>query len=226
MPKLAAAAVLFSGGRDSSLAACLLAARGTTVDLLTCDNGATIHGGVAAHRVAELRSALGSRLSRWEVRATHALFRRVALREIEQDFARYRVNLIILGSQLATLTEGVLYCLEREIPSLATGFTAYQAHFAEQTPVAIRLMRSFCEHYGVQFLTPAATYESASEVGEALLAHGISTKSLEGFSIFSDTFSEPTEALVESYILEKLPHCHAYAEELMRMRGLLTGSRA
>jgi hypothetical protein len=202
-----------------------LAAGGLTVDLLTCDNGATVHGGVTGYRVDELRSALGERIGRWEVRATHALFRRVALREIEKDFARYHINLIVLGSQLATLTEGVLYCLERDIPTLAAGFTAYQAHFAEQTPTAVRLMTSFCEQYGIEFLTPVAGYRSSFEVGEALLTHGISTKSLEGFSIFSDTFSDPSEPLVESYILEKLPQCQAHAEEMIRMRGLIPGDQ-
>jgi hypothetical protein len=81
-------------------------------------------------------------------------------------------------------------------------------------------MKSFCEHYSVEFITPVAQYRSSSDVGEALLAHGISTKSLEGFSIFSDTFSDPSEDVVESYILDKLPHCYAYAEEMIRIRRL------
>jgi hypothetical protein len=178
---------------------------------------------VASRHIGSANSAAHWGSGHWEVRATHALFRRVALREIEQDFARYHVNLIILGSQLATLTEGVLYCLSRGISSLAAGFTSYQAHFAEQTPTAIRLMTSFCKEYGVEFATPVAHYESSAAVGEALLAHGVSTKSLEGFSIFSDTFSDPLESVVESYMLGKLPQCHAYAEEMIRMRGHLEG---
>jgi 7-cyano-7-deazaguanine synthase in queuosine biosynthesis len=214
------ATVLFSGGRDSSLAAILLAARGIGVHLLTCDNGATIHGEVTRHRVEELRAAFDDRIRGWVIHPTHALFRQVALIHIERDFATYQVNLVVLGSQLATLTEGILYCLEHGITSLAVGFTAYQSHFAEQTPVAISLFEDYCNGFGIRFLTPTRDRASADSVRESLLAYGVSTKSLEGFSIFSDTFSDPSPEQVDAYIREKLPLCRAHVRSMLQAKGI------
>ena len=52
----ATAAVLFSGGRHSSLVACLIADSFAHVDLLTTRNGATVGTGIVGYRVRELRN--------------------------------------------------------------------------------------------------------------------------------------------------------------------------
>lgn len=202
--------VLFSGGRDSSLAACLLATAGRRVHLLTCDNGVCIGGDLSQHRYVELQAALRQRLDGRTVASTMGLFRRVALQDIEADFARFGKNLILLGSQLATHTEGIVHCLDRGLRSMAAGSTRYQAHFPEQMDVARDRLRAFCGEFGVEYLLPVADFASEDEVKYRLLDYGVSTKSLEAVSIFSDTFSEPTAEQVSDYIQLKLPICREY----------------
>jgi hypothetical protein len=149
------------------------------------------------------------------------LFRRVALQDIESDFARFGKNLILLGSQLATHTEGIVICLDRGLQNLAAGSTKYQAHFPEQMNIARERLRAFCSEFGVDYLLPVADFASEDEVKYRLLDYGVSTKSLEAVSIFSDTFSQPTGDQVAEYIDLKLPICRSYID---RMRQASSGN--
>lgn len=204
------ALVLFSGGRDSSLAACLLATAGKRVHLLTCNNGVSIGGELSQHRFVELQGALQDQLDGRTIVSSMGLFRRVALQDIEADFARFGKNLILLGSQLATHTEGIVFCLNRGIKSMAAGSTRYQDSFPEQMCVARERLRAFCGEFGIEYLLPVGEFATEEEVKYGLLDFGVSTKSLESVSIFSDTFSQPTEDQVAEYIDLKLPICREY----------------
>lgn len=202
--------VLFSGGRDSSLVACLLASQGANVHLLTCNNGVSIGCDLSAYRYNEIKSCLSSRIVGRTIVSTMGLFRRIALANIEQDFERFHKNLIVLGSQLAIHTEAVIYCRNRGLAAVASGFTAYQSSFAEQMPAAITRLTSFLREFDIDYATPISGYQSADEVKYRLLDFGVSTKSLEAVSIFSDTFSDPTSDQVLAYLEAKLPVCRDY----------------
>jgi hypothetical protein len=202
--------VLFSGGRDSSLAACLLATAGRQVHLLTCDNGVCIGAEVSQHRFVELQQALSHRLEGRTVVPSMGLFRRIALQNIEADFARFGKNLILLGSQLATHTEGIVFCLARGLKCMAAGSTRYQSHFPEQMNVARERLQAFCREFGIEYLLPVGDFSSEDDVKYQLLDYGVSTKSLEAVSIFSDTFTQPTAQQVADYIDLKLPICREY----------------
>jgi hypothetical protein len=204
--------VLFSGGRDSSLAACLLVTGGRRVHLLTCNNGVCIGGDLSQHRFVELQTALGQRLEGRTVLSSMGLFRRVALQDIESDFARFGKNLILLGSQLATHTEGIVFCLDHGLKSMAVGSTKYQEHFPEQMGVGREKLRAFCGEFGIAYQLPVGDFATEDEVKYRLLDYGVSTKSLEAVSIFSDTFSQPTEDQVAEYIDLKLPICREYID--------------
>lgn len=204
------ALALFSGGRDSSLTACLLANDGFSIHLLTCDNGTSIGADLSEYRLSELRRALGERLLGRSIVSTMGLFRRIALATIEDDFSRFRKNLIVLGSQLAIHTEAVVYCFKHGLRLVASGFTNYQRTFAEQMPEAIEALRAFLAEYDIEYLTPVYDYDSPDAVKYSLLDFGVSTKSLEAVSIFADTFTEPSAQQVLSYIDAKLPICREY----------------
>jgi predicted subunit of tRNA(5-methylaminomethyl-2-thiouridylate) methyltransferase len=202
--------VLFSGGRDSSLAACLLATGGRLVHLFTCNNGVCIGGDLSQYRYLELQTALREHLEGRTVVSSMGLFRRVALQDIEADFLRFGKNLILLGSQLATHTEGIIFCLDHNLKSMAAGSTKYQEHFPEQMSVARERLQAFCEEFGIEYLLPVGEFANEHDVKYRLLDYGISTKSLEAVSIFSDTFSQPTAEQVAEYIELKLPICRDY----------------
>src|SRR5215211_2609570 len=93
------ALVLFSGGRDSSLAACLEANAGHNLLLMTARTGATIDTDVIKSRVHEITRAFSSTEIEWCRTHSAGIFRRIAIADIESDFAKYKTNLILLGHQ-------------------------------------------------------------------------------------------------------------------------------
>lgn len=173
-------------------------------------------------RVNELTDALGNLISGQVVLPTFGLFRRVALVDIEDDFRLYHKNLIPLGSQVAALTAAIVYCLQVGITELSSGFTGYQVQYPEQKPQAIQAFKEFSSDYGINYHTPVYSYLSEEAVKYDLLEFGLSTKSLEAVSIFSDTFSEASPEIVTDYILRKLPLCRKFIE--MRLPHLIEKS--
>src|ERR1044071_3408567 len=89
------AVVLFSGGRHSSLAACLIADFRAYVDLLTTSNGATVGNNIVVHRVRELRNQFPS-IRRHVRRETFGLFLRLAIAKIQEGFSGVHPELIPL----------------------------------------------------------------------------------------------------------------------------------
>lgn len=214
------AAVLFSGGRDSSLAACLLAQKGVLVHLITLFNGAAVKGDISDYRYEELRSAFPCNIVARVTLPSYSLFRRVALADIEGDFAKYKKNLILVGDAVASHTEVIIYCLRNGISTMASGFTKHESHYPEQLPKVVELFREFVSEYGISYLTPVFDYESVNQVKYRLFDFGISTKSLEGTSLFSNTYSQPTLDVVLKYTKDKLLICREY------IRFKLTQNRA
>lgn len=209
------AAVLFSGGRHSSLAACLLATSGRPVDLLTTHNGAVIADDVVKYRVRELQGRFSS-IRKHVTRTTFGLFRRIGIDGIERDFATYRYNLVRMADSLASHTEAILYCRQEGIPILASGFIGYEGGYPEHTRAGIEAMGEFVERYGIRYERPAVQYATIDDVKSTLLNFGVSTKSLEGCSLFDECLSSADAAAVRNYIEAKLPAC----EDYLRERGI------
>jgi hypothetical protein len=211
-PKRKQVVVLFTGGRDSSLVVSLYANKMQFVHLITSNNGTVINSKISNYRYKELRERFGSHIVNRAIIPSHGLFRRVALANIESDFKKYHKNLILLGDQLSIHTHAILYCIANGIKELASGFVSYEKEFAEQNLTAISLLKAFVNEYGINYYTPIYNYKSIDEVKYRLLDFGISTKSLEGFSIFADSFSVPSEKVVGMYIKEKLSICKEYID--------------
>lgn len=209
--------VLFSGGRDSSLATCLLISKGKKVHLLTFNDGVTINLEISEFRHQELKSAFSESIVSRNVVPSYGLFRKIALVNLESDFIKFKKNLIFVGTQLAFHTEGIIYCLRHNIRAIASGFTQYESHLPEQMPEAIKMLRSFIAKYKIDYLTPVYDYSSEEAVKEKLFEFGISTKSLEGFSIFADTSSYTESEVVLKYLMEKLPICEKYIRLKLNM---------
>ncbi len=212
--------VLFSGGRDSSLAACLEARATQSVVLLTAQTGATIPTTVSDIREDEIRQAFP--LVQFERVRPHAagIFRRLAIADIESDFARHGTNLILLGHQMAIQCEGIIEALRRGGQRVVSGFSHYQSPaFMEQTPEAIAITKRFFREYSLEFAVPIAKYETLDDVKFALLDFGVTTKSLEAVSLFADSFSPPRPGAIEEYMESKLDTCRAYIDRRAGGRG-------
>lgn len=200
-------AVLFTGGRDSSLVACLEALQGKEVHLLTCNSGIGIKSELSEIRVEELKNRFPEQIVGRTVLPTYGLFRSIAISQLEEDFKRWGINLVLLGDKLAIHAAATVYCLQNDITRIVDGCVGYQKDLAEQKDIAIEILKEFEAEYGITYECPIYNYGSQDDVKYALLTIGLSSKSLEGVSVFGDAFSEPTDLMVEEYINDKLPIC-------------------
>jgi hypothetical protein len=136
----------------------------------------------------------------------HGIVRRLALAEIENDFRDFGgKNLVLLGEKLALNCAATVYCLRNDVALLADGTTAYQSELPEQRGTAVEFFRELSSCFGVTYETPVLECGSSQEVRFGLLEAGLSTKSLEGLSMFADTFSVASDELVGGYLESKRP---------------------
>ena len=212
METKAETAVLFSGGRDSSLVVCLLGQQRRKQHLVSCFAGDTVGRSMQKYRYGELRRAFPDSIQAYAIIPCYGLFRRIALSNLESDFKKYGVNLISIGSQITYNAEGILYCLRNGIKTLAVGYRRGQFDCMEQMPEAVDLLANFANELGIDYETPVYSYENDRDVKSALLDFGITTKALEGAYLFGDESSHPSNDAVLRYISDKLAICRGYIQ--------------
>jgi PP-loop superfamily ATP-utilizing enzyme len=148
------AALMFSGGVDSTVTAVRLAREHGTVHLLTFSNG---HGHFfmrnAAKRCAELTARFNN--------LTHTfipvdtLFDRLIVRSLRRDYAEYRSGFIwCLGCKITMHAAAALYCLRNGISLLADGSSKDTAEMVEQDPYSVSLFREFHRGHGIEYTVP------------------------------------------------------------------------
>jgi hypothetical protein len=100
------------------------------------------------------------------------------------------------------------YCRRNGITVVNDGIAHYQREFPEQRAVAKEYFVDFIAGYGIDYHSPIYDFaQSAEDVKYRLLQLGLSTKSLEGISIFADSFSTPSDETILAYLQEKEPLC-------------------
>ena len=174
--------VLFTGGRDSTLAACTRMLQNIPVQLLTMNSGCSLH-----------RDVLIS-----------GAFRSIALINIESDMKKYQKNLILLGEKLAIHVHAVAVCKKTGLAVVNDGLTRYQIEFAEQRETARTFFYDWMAEFGIEYRSPIYDYATTEERVKIRLAQlGLSTKSLEGATMFADSFSTPSDEVVHEYLVNK-----------------------
>lgn len=215
MTDKAAQLVMFTGGRDSTLAACKLMLKKIPVHLYSGNSGCSLHRGILAYRVEELRARFGDLVVTHVVQDISGSFRSIAIASIEEDILRDQKNLVLLGEKIALHAHVIDYCRRNGISVVNDGIAHYQREFPEQRMVAKEYFVGFLREYGLTYNSPI--YEiarSAEDVKYRLLQLGLSTKSLEGISIFADSFTTPSDETILSYLLRKEPLCRSILEFL------------
>lgn len=201
--------VMFTGGRDSTLAACYLMLQGTPVHLWSGNSGCSLHRGILSHRVDELKSRFGDLVVAHTIADISGAFRSIAIENLESDILKYRKNLVLLGEKLAIHAHLVDFCHRNDINTINDGITHYQMEFPEQRQVAKTFLMEMMAQYDINYQSPIYEFaQSADDVKYRLLQLGISTKSLEGISIFADSFSTPNDDAILAYLHDKAPLAH------------------
>lgn len=153
---MAEIALMFSGGVDSTMAACLLAERYDRVHLLTYHNGHGTTGmGKARRRVEELRDRYGRGKFEHLLTSTKGLMEKVVIDDLVETYAEYRSGFIwCMGCKLAMHARSAIYCLENGVPEMSDGSSGSTQEMVEQMLVSLSLIRRFYAHYGIGFQTP------------------------------------------------------------------------
>ena len=213
----AAQLVMFTGGRDSTLTASSLMLQGIPVHLFTANSGCSLRREALGLRVQELRARFGDLVQTHVVQDISGAFRSIAIESIEGDILKYEKNLVLLGEKVAIHAHVIDYCLRNGITVVNDGVARYQQEFPEQRSVARQYFQSFIAEYGLEYRSPIYEFATSEhDVKYRLLQLGLSTKSLEGVSIFADSFTTPSDETVMAYLLDK--------EEISRnIIGFLTG---
>lgn len=208
MTALAPQLVMFTGGRDSTLAACHLMLQGIPVHLFSANSGCSLHRGILSYRVEELKKRFGDLVVTHAVHDISGAFRAIAIASLEDDILQDKKNLVLLGEKIAIHAHVVDYCTRNGIKVINDGIALYQKEFPEQRMVAKEYFVNFMREYGLTYDSPIYDFaRSAEDVKYRLLQIGVSTKSLEGVSIFADSFSVPSDTTILSYLERKEPLC-------------------
>lgn len=196
--------VMFSGGRDSTLAAAHLMLQGIPVHLFSGNSGCSLNRDILNYRIEELKNRFGKLVINHVVENISGTFRAIAIADIETDILKYKKNLVLLGEKIALHCHVVNYCKRNNINIINDGIAHYQREYPEQRLVAKEYFVKFLKQFEIDYRSPIYDYaKSSDDVKYRLLQLGLTTKSLEGISIFSDSFSTPSDEAIMGYIEDK-----------------------
>lgn len=85
----------------------------------------------------------------------------------------------------------------------------------EQKIIAMEMLKNFEKEYNITYESPIYEFGDKKAVKYALLEFGISNKSLEGVSIFGDSFTEPDDSVIKEYIEDKIHYCREHIDLLL-----------
>ncbi len=160
--------LMFSGGRDSTLAALELAERGHDLVLVTITSD-HLHGIDAVHRrLGELSQLLPDSTRVMTIRQP---------KELQTDTSFYEQT--CLPCHHAYVVAAVTTAMALGASKLAFGYAAYQNTWPEQTPLATERLSAVLAEFGIQLLLPVYTLASREEAEERLRSKGLSNLSLE-----------------------------------------------
>jgi hypothetical protein len=164
MTRKAHAAVLFSGGSDSTLAAALMLDEFEKVTLLTFDPGHIFFvDNMRVHGKA-LQERFGSdRVDHQIVDIKEDYIKQILRKDTLGDLKEYGFNmssLVCLGCRLSMHACAIVWCLRNEVPYLGDGAIRVQSTIPEQLESVIkRNRRIYSRKYGIRTYSPI--YEEA-----------------------------------------------------------------
>lgn len=202
--------LMFSGGRDSTLAAFRLHEAGHPLALVTITAGHLYGLNNVERRLRELAQILPPD-TEWLQIVQPAL----------RDSQRFFHQQTCLPCQSAYVVTGVTVAREKGLQKIAMGYASYQAEWPEQGPQATKILKSTLMRYGFDLMLPVYDVASRADVIEELKIRGVSELALEQKCTRQVTNVE----LEDSILSEQLGlWAKAIDEELGRSKLLLSVS--
>jgi hypothetical protein len=163
MPEIhkGSAAVLYSGGTDSTLVACMAAERFERVHLLTYHRLGMFDVEHSERNVAALKSRYPGRIVRPGIMPVDALFRHVSYEHYLGDLLRYRGQLLTTCGfcKLAMHLRTLVYCVDQGIGTVWDGANVNMNIFPMQMEPILARMRQLYERAGIRYENPVFNYE-------------------------------------------------------------------
>lgn len=160
--------VMFSGGRDSSIAAVRLAQQKVPLHLVTVTSGHLFGIANVRKRLTELRPLLPPSTKWLLVRQPH---------DLKTDTSFYEMT--CLPCHHSYVVASCVIAAKHQAKRLAFGYARYQSNWPEQTPLAIDRLRVALSTHGITLDIPAYDLDSREKAIEVLKELGVSTASLE-----------------------------------------------
>jgi len=156
------ASVMFSGGVDSTLVACLLLDKFDAVHLITFDYGADLFLRNARKSARRLIDLFGPE----RVRHDFVNIRKWWLASQVRNARQF--NLVCMSCKLIMHTRSICYCLENDIFAHSDGSIREQGQHPEQMEGTLKILHDYYNDYYIDFTSPA--YEFSTEAEDSRLA--------------------------------------------------------
>jgi hypothetical protein len=160
--------VMFSGGRDSTLAALRLNLARKPLTLVTVSSSHLIGIDRVHRRLTELSDHLPAQTRWFQVRQPDEL--RTDTSFFEQTCLPCHHAYVVVSAALATSAEATC---------LAFGYAGYQADWPEQTPLAVSRLAAVLARYKISLELPVYNVRSRDAAIRELQDFGLSSESLE-----------------------------------------------
>ena len=160
--------LMFSGGRDSTLAAVRLYRQGYRPTLVTISSGHLVNIRAVRERLCELRSVLPDKTRWMRIRQPEAL---------RTDTSFYERT--CLPCHHAYVVAGAVLALKLKTQRLAFGYATYQGSWPEQTQEATRRLGEALARHAIELLLPVYGIASREQAVEELQANGLDPRALE-----------------------------------------------
>ena len=160
--------LMFSGGRDSTLAALRLHSEGYNITLITVISN-HLHGILSVHkRLRELRTILPDNTPWLAIQQPS---------QLRTDTTFYEMT--CLPCHHAYVVIAAALSLRLKTSTLAFGYSGYQNTWPEQTPLATSRLRALLRRHNIELSLPVYNHYSRQQVIDELRVSGVTTESLE-----------------------------------------------
>jgi len=160
------AAVLFSGGSDSTLTAALAADEFEHIHLLTFSRFGIFNIENSAINVDKLKARYGGHRFEHHLIDINDLFKRVSYDRYLSTLRRH--GFFVLSTcgmcKLAMHLRALLFCLDHGIEVLCDGANQAMDIYPAQMKAVIERMQGMYAHFGIEYRTPVFDYDGPSEM--------------------------------------------------------------
>jgi len=160
------ALLLYSGGTDSTLAACLLAEKYSRVRLVTFRRFGLFSTDNAAVNAEKLRVKYGAAKIVHENLPVNRLFRKVSYDRFFLNLFRHGFFLLSTCGlcKLAMHLRAAVYCLDNGIKRVSDGANKGMDLFPDQQPGVLGMLREMYASVGIEYSNPVFDFESPPDI--------------------------------------------------------------